>query len=257
MLKECGYNEGLLNFLNTDKLTGIVGTDSDLERRREMYGKNKITLPPITSFMDLLYRQFEDSNIQKLIMAGTVYTIFCLWLSDAEDGKSPEYEALTIFSGVALSTLICALFDYKKESQFTKIADNISKAKVTVFRGQHGTKSEILVSDLVVGDVIDVFQGDIVPADCILIDEMNIKVDESIYGTKDFVEKEPSSHEIVSDQGRDVVKDNHEDRSKVDNLLLTSSMIMSGGGKAVVCCVGSNTFLSRSRERSDKLIVEE
>lgn len=63
MLKECGYNEGLLNFLNTDKLTGIVGTDSDLKRRREMYGKNKIALPTITSFMDLLYRQFEDSNI--------------------------------------------------------------------------------------------------------------------------------------------------------------------------------------------------
>jgi len=108
MLRECGYNEGLLNFLNTAKLTGIVGTDCDLARRREMYGKNKIALPVITSFMDLLYRQFEDSNIQKLIMAGTIYTVFCLWGSDSVSGKSPEYEALTIFSGVALSTLICA-----------------------------------------------------------------------------------------------------------------------------------------------------
>jgi hypothetical protein len=63
MLKECGYNEGLLNFLSTDKLTGIVGTNSDLARRREMYGKNKIALPSITTFTDLLYRQFEDANI--------------------------------------------------------------------------------------------------------------------------------------------------------------------------------------------------
>ena len=110
MLKECGYNEGLLNFLNTDKLTGIVGTDCDLERRITMFGKNKIALPSITSFVDLLYRQFEDANIQLLIVAGTIYTIFCLWGSDSESGndKSPEYEALTIFSGVALSTLICA-----------------------------------------------------------------------------------------------------------------------------------------------------
>jgi hypothetical protein len=54
-------------------------------------------------------------------MAGTIYTIFCLWgsttpsestgngeKSSDNEGKSPEYEALTIFTGVALSTLICA-----------------------------------------------------------------------------------------------------------------------------------------------------
>jgi magnesium-transporting ATPase (P-type) len=127
---------------------------------------------------------------------------------------------------------------------------------VTVFRGQHGTEQEILVSDLVVGDVIDVFQGDIVPADCILIEEMNIKVDESIYGTIADVEKEPSAHWIENNQGQDVTRDNHEDLS-VDNLLLTGSLVMSGGGKAVVCCVGENTFLSRSRDRQDKLVIEE
>jgi len=58
-----------------------------------------------------------------------------------------------------------------------------------------------LVSDLVVGDVIDVSQGDIVPADCILIEEMNIKVDESIYGTIGDVEKEPSAHHIENIEG--------------------------------------------------------
>lgn len=134
-----------------------------------MFGKNKIALPSITSFMDLFYRQFEDPNIQKLIVAVTIYTIFCLWGSTSptvegddskagkDDGRSPEYEALTIFTGVALSTLICAWQDYIKESQFTKIRDEINNSKVTVFRGQHGTEQEIPISELVVGDVIDVF----------------------------------------------------------------------------------------------------
>lgn len=52
---------------------------------------------------------------------------------------------------------------------------------MTVYRGAYGTCISIPLRDLVVGDVIDVNQGDRVPADCILLDEMNITVDESNY----------------------------------------------------------------------------
>lgn len=48
---------------------------------------------------------------------------------------------------------------------------------VTVYRGAFGTVTSIPVRDLVVGDIVDVNQGDRVPADCILIEEMNIIVD--------------------------------------------------------------------------------
>ena len=53
--------------------------------------------------------------------------------------------------------------------------------RVTVFRGSYGSTKQIPVRDLVVGDIIEIKQGDIVPADCILIDEMNITVDETLY----------------------------------------------------------------------------
>lgn len=41
------------------------------------------------------------------------------------------------------------------------------------------------MTDLVVGDIIDINQGDRVPADCILIEEMNVTVDQSIYNFED------------------------------------------------------------------------
>lgn len=47
--------------------------------------------------------------------------------------------------------------------------------------------------DLVVGDIVDINQGDRVPADCILIEEMNITVDQSMYYRKQpAVNKEQS-----------------------------------------------------------------
>lgn len=87
-------------------------------------------------------------------------------------------ESLTIYAGAVLATSIAAWAEHKQERQFLKIKDEVNNTRVTVFRGQYGTESEILVKDLVVGDIISVQQGDIVPADCLLIEEMNISVDE-------------------------------------------------------------------------------
>jgi Ca2+-transporting ATPase len=147
-------------------------------------------------------------------------------------------ETLTIYAGAVLATLIAAWAEHKQERQFLKIKDEVNNTSVTVFRGQYGTESEILVSDLVVGDVISVQQGDIVPADCILIEEMNISVDESKYGNSRAVEKEPSALTMEGDDE----PDNH--KKNPDNCLLTGSMIMSGGGRAVVCAVGQETAVS-------------
>lgn len=85
------------------------------------------------------------------------------------------------------------------------------------------------------------------PADCILIEEMNINVDETSYGNTKSVEKEPSAVLEYDEDNADQQPDNHKDNP--DNILLTGTMIMSGGGKAVVCCVGTNTHLGRLGKR--------
>jgi len=109
------------------------------------------------------------------------------------------------------------------------------------------------VRDLVVGDLIDVQQGDRVPADCVLIDETNINVDQSMYDVKDhYIEKEMSQTFIESD-GSNV--DNH--KKHPDPFLLSSSMVMTGSGKALVCAVGENTLLARSRRPEDMVIAEQ
>ena len=69
-------------------------------------------------------------------------------------------------------------------SVFLQLKDEINNQYVTVYRGAFGTVQSIPVRDLVVGDIVDINQGDRVPADCILIEEMNITVDQSMYYKK-------------------------------------------------------------------------
>ena len=46
--------------------------------------------------------------------------------------------------------------------------------------------------------------------------------------------------------------DNHKEHP--DPFLFTDSKVMTGQGKALVCCVGDNTLLARNRKKNDLVI---
>lgn len=235
ILRECGYDSGLTQLLVSNKLSGITGDVEDIERRQKLFGKNRIALPSITPFHELLARQYEDDNVIYLIIAATLYLMFSLF----SKSKTAYIETLTIYVGVFFAALVAAICDWVKERQFLKIKDEINNAQVLVFRGCFGTCVSISIRDLVVGDLIDVQQGDRVPADCVLVEEANIKVDQSMYNPK-----ETAVEKSLSLTNTDYGPDNH--KLNPDPFLLSASKIMSGSGKAIVCSVGKNTRLSRS-----------
>lgn len=131
LLKDCGYMEGLLHLLVTDTRTGIIGNKKDLLRRQKIFGKNNVSVPRITGFLDLFAGQFEDSNVIMLIVAATIYLAFSLFAEQ----ESAYMETLTIYGGVFFSTLLCALSDWIKEKQFLKIKEEMNNNQVVVFRG--------------------------------------------------------------------------------------------------------------------------
>jgi len=71
--------------------------------------------------------------------------------------------------------------DWGKEKQFLRLQNEIQNEKVTVLRGQYGTSQTVLSKDLVVGDIVLLNQGDRVPADCILVQEMDMHVDQQSF----------------------------------------------------------------------------
>ena len=173
ILKDCGYNHGLCVLLNSDKETGIIGDKKDLARRHKIFGKHKIALPKVETFFNLLARNFEDFNVIVLIWAATIYLVFSVF----SKSKTAYIESLTIYTGLLFAAIITAFCDWVKERQFLQLKDEINNQSITVYRGAFGTVQQILVKDLVVGDIVALNQGDRVPADCVLIEEMNISVD--------------------------------------------------------------------------------
>jgi Ca2+-transporting ATPase len=94
------------------------------------------------------------------------------------DNQQSFLQSLTIFSGAFFACGIAGLCDYLKQKQFLLLQKEVNKQLVTVYRGQFGTIHSIPIKDIVVGDIIDLQPGDRVPADCLLLEEMNITVDQ-------------------------------------------------------------------------------
>jgi magnesium-transporting ATPase (P-type) len=174
ILKTIGYNKGLCVLLNSDSETGIVGDAADINRRKNIFGRHQIRHASIESFTDILSRQFEDDNVISLIWAASVYLIFAFF----SPNNSSFIQSLTIFSGLFFACFIAGVCDYLKQKQFLMLEKEVNKQKVTVYRGQYGAVKSIKIKELVVGDIIEVNPGDRVPADCLLLEEMNMTVDQ-------------------------------------------------------------------------------
>ena len=172
--------------------------------------------------------QFQDVTLK--ILCGAAALTLVIGLFSENDYK--WIEGASIFVAVAFIALFTSGADYMKEKQFLKLHDEIKNEEVSVIRGQYGLSQPAKVFDIVVGDIIIIEAGSRAPADCILIDGMDITVDEAQYynGVETIVKKSLSNGE------------NHRDNP--DPFILSRSLVMTGSGRAVVCSVGKNTVLS-------------
>ena len=112
-----------------------------------------------------------------LIIVATISLTVALF----SETKYKWLESVTIYFAVVFAGLVQAFCDWLKEKQFLRLHSLIIKDQTKVIRNKDGLVQDILVSDLVVGDIIVLEQGDRVPADCLLVQEIDMFVDQSYY----------------------------------------------------------------------------
>jgi hypothetical protein len=82
-----------------------------------------------------LPRQYEDGNTQYLLIAATIYLIFSLFSANGSMKGSYLFETLTIYFGVFFASLIQALSEYQKDSQWLGLRREMNNQEIVVMRG--------------------------------------------------------------------------------------------------------------------------
>ena len=207
---------GLLKVLKTSSKKGLLNIKANLDARKSVFGVNFIPPKPAKTFWQLVWEALEDTILRILIVAAIVSLILGMIIESVETGW---IEGVAILVAVAVVSLVTALNDWQKEKQFRQLQGKIDQEQsVDVIRD--GNVMKIPSTELVVGDLCNLQYGDLVPADGILIQENDLKVDESsLTGESDIVKK----------------------NFEKDIALLSGTHIMEGSGKYIITAVGPNS----------------
>ena len=142
------------------KLSGL--TDKEVLKSRAEFGTNEIPRKERDTFWGKILEIIrEDPIIQILFVSLAVQLVFFYF------DLVHWYEPFGIFIAVTLATLVGTWSEYSSENQFQDLQEEASRIHCKVFRD--GVVKEILINEIVVGDLIVLQTGDKIPADGILV----------------------------------------------------------------------------------------
>lgn len=192
-------------------------SDEEVRSRQKNYGYNELSKKKSKSIFKLALYELKDPMIIILILA----SILSFFLDEFVEG----YVILFI---VFINTIISVVQQKKAEASIEALK-SMSAPTAHVIRNN----SEIIIpaSELVIGDIVILEAGSVVPADIRLIESANLKIQESAL-TGETVPVEKDADEILK-----------EDCFLADriNMAYTSSLITYGRGIGVVIATGMNT----------------
>ncbi|XP_059184441.1 plasma membrane calcium-transporting ATPase 2 isoform X2 [Centropristis striata] len=229
--------EGLCKRLKTSPTEGLAGAQTDLDKRKEIYGRNLIPPKKPKTFLQLVWEALQDVTLIILEIAALISLGLSFYHPPGESGGGEScgagaggvedegeadagwIEGAAILLSVVCVVLVTAFNDWSKEKQFRGLQSRIEQEqKFQVVRGSQVI--QLPVSDIVVGDIAQIKYGDLLPADGVLIQGNDLKIDESsLTGESDHVKKNTDK----------------------DPMLLSGTHVMEGSGRMVVTAVGVNS----------------
>ncbi len=183
-------------------------SSNEVKESQLKYGKNVISNNQKNTFWHLLLESLGDPIIKILLIVLAVKTVFLFQSFD-------WFETLGIVIAITLASVISTLSEYGSEKAFEKMQDESSRVKCNCIRD--GKLTSIEAEDVVVGDIIKLATGDLIPADGVIV-EGNLSLDESSF----------------TGEAKDVSR-------KVLDSVYRGSVVLNGGAYVEVTAVGTNT----------------
>lgn len=215
--------EDLLSNLKTN-INGL--TDNDATNKLNEYGYNIIKEEKVKKWYHFLLESYKDPFIYIL----AILAIINLILGDV-------LGALIIAILAFISTTIRLIQDYSAYKFDQKLKGQIYTVANVLRNNQ--TK-EIKTKNIVIGDIVELNAGAMIPADILLLETNDLFVNQSVF-TGESVPVEKKSEYVSADSVLNM-----------QNICLMNSTVVSGSAKAVVIQTGKNTYIGQMSQNMDE-----
>ncbi|KAJ8121882.1 hypothetical protein ONZ43_g1779 [Nemania bipapillata] len=230
-------------FLDSAEQSPDPASSAFIDRTR-VYGENVLPAKKATPLWKLVWVAFQDKVIILLAVAAVVSLALGLYETfgvKREPGSPPAVdwiEGVAIIIAILIVTLVGSLNDWQKDRAFLKLNEKKEDREIKVIRS--GKSQIINVRNILVGDVLHLEPGDLVPVDGILIEGHDLKFDESsATGESDAIKKTPGDQVMASlELGNSTAKG-------LDPFIISGAKVIEGVGTFLCTSVGVHSSFGK------------
>lgn len=195
-------------------------TNKEAQKRLNSNGKNIVIKEVNRSIFYFIFNSLKEEFI-----------IILLVLAVINFSLGDKIGSLVIVLIAIISILIRVLEDYSTYKFNKKLRSKIVSTTKVI---RDNKELEIKVENVVIGDVISLNAGSIIPADCIVVNSKDLFVNESVF-----------TGESIPVEKKETNKKEYDNLFDIKNVLYMSSSVISGTAKAIVVKTGFDTYLGK------------
>lgn len=195
-------------------------TNKEAQKRLNSNGKNIVIKEVNRSIFYFIFNSLKEEFI-----------IILLVLAVINFSLGDKLGSLVIVLIAIISMLIRVLEDYSAYKFNKKLRSKIVSTTKVI---RDNKELEIKVENVVIGDVISLNAGSIIPADCIVVNSKDLFVNESVF-----------TGESIPVEKKETNKKEYDNLFDIKNVLYMSSSVISGTAKAIVVKTGFDTYLGK------------
>ncbi|UNI15530.1 plasma membrane calcium [Purpureocillium takamizusanense] len=224
-------------------LLGGSSPDAPFSERKRIFLDNHLPIKKQPNMLQLLWAAYNDPVLFLLTAAAIVSLAIGLYQALGTPHKPGEpsvewVEGVAILVAVVVIVLVGSMNDWEKQRQFRKLNKKQLQRDVHVIRS--GTSHLTPISAVLVGDVVHLGPGDIIPADGVLITGFSVMCDESsVTGEGELVHKVPGDEAFNAAGAKKGPWDPRVFRH--DPFVLSGTKVLDGVGTFVVTATGLNS----------------
>src|SRR5574344_1821259 len=204
--------------------------DSQVKDRLETYGYNEVRQEGKVSWLKQLLSAFINPFIGILIFIAIISAIIDIWLP-----KITERDYSTVIMVCIMVTVSVALRfiqEYRSNKAAEKLKDMV---ETTATIERNGEKFELDIKDIVPGDIIHLSAGDMIPADCRIINAKDLFVIQSALTGESLPIEKKAIYYNTKDAAKSPIID-------LQNICYMGTNVISGTATAVVVTTGEHTY---------------
>lgn len=218
-----------------------LSTNKAEENRRE-YGKNEIRTNTNASKWRLLWESIATPFTLALIGL-TILTLFTSYILVPQGNSDLE----TVIVMVVM-LVISVLVNFAQKIRIAKVNEKLmDMVSVTTNIRRDGKNVELPTDEVVVGDVINLSAGDMIPAD------MKLLTSKDLFCSSSYLDGDSEPEEKMANVS---LKPKMQDYLNYPNILYEGTTIVSGSGSGIVFAVGNHTVFGKKVQQISRKKVK-